>query len=139
MATAIPLKVECDEHGTYHVNVPPDARIDATPLVAQQHGRCFALISFSSSKTKLLGPLRIDVYDPKELERIQMLAGSQNGRVNWIRGLNALADAFPDSPVCEFFSAPQPLPDPLPRVEPFEPKLLPEALRPWIFDIAERM
>jgi Protein of unknown function (DUF3987) len=139
MATTRPLKVECDEHGTYHVHLPPDARIDATPLAAQLQGRCFALISFSSANTKLLGPLRVDIYDPKELERIQMLAGSQNGRVNWIRGLNALADAFPDAPVCEFFSAPQPLPDPLPRVEPFEPELLPEALRPWIHDIAERM
>jgi hypothetical protein len=37
------------------------------------------------------------------------------------------------------FSAPQPLPDPLPKVEPFEPKLLPEAFRPWIQDIADRM
>jgi len=34
---------------------------------------------------------------------------------------------------------PQPLPDALPPVEPFEPKLLPEAFRPWIEDIAERM
>jgi hypothetical protein len=37
------------------------------------------------------------------------------------------------------FENPQPLPDPLPKVEPFEPKLLPEAFRPWIQDIAERM
>jgi Protein of unknown function (DUF3987) len=37
------------------------------------------------------------------------------------------------------FGDPQPLPDPLPKVEPFEPKLLPEAFRPWIQDIAERM
>jgi hypothetical protein len=34
---------------------------------------------------------------------------------------------------------PLPLPDPLPPVEPFEPTLLPEAFRPWIEDIAERM
>ncbi|MBM3458369.1 MAG: DUF3987 domain-containing protein [Armatimonadetes bacterium] len=34
---------------------------------------------------------------------------------------------------------PQPLPDALPPVEPFEPALLPEAFRPWIEDIAQRM
>jgi hypothetical protein len=34
---------------------------------------------------------------------------------------------------------PSPLPDALPPVEPFEPRLLPEAFRPWIEDIAERM
>jgi putative DNA primase/helicase len=33
----------------------------------------------------------------------------------------------------------QPLPDPLPTVEPFKPKLLPEAFRPWIQDVAARM
>jgi hypothetical protein len=34
---------------------------------------------------------------------------------------------------------PSPLPDALPPVEPFEPRLLPEAFRPWVEDIAERM
>jgi hypothetical protein len=34
---------------------------------------------------------------------------------------------------------PQPLPDPLPPVEPFEPRLLPEAFRPWVEDTATRM
>ncbi len=34
---------------------------------------------------------------------------------------------------------PQPLPDALPPVEPFEPALLPEAFRPWIEDIAQRL
>jgi Protein of unknown function (DUF3987) len=33
----------------------------------------------------------------------------------------------------------QPLPDPLPKVEPFDPVFLPEALQGWIHDIAERM
>lgn len=34
---------------------------------------------------------------------------------------------------------PAPLPDGLPPVEPFDPTLLPDALRPWCEDIAERM
>ena len=34
---------------------------------------------------------------------------------------------------------PTPLPDSLPPVQPFDYELLPEALRPWIQDIAERM
>jgi hypothetical protein len=34
---------------------------------------------------------------------------------------------------------PQPLPDPLPPVEPFEIELLPNTLRPWLEDIANRM
>ncbi len=34
---------------------------------------------------------------------------------------------------------PTPLPDSLPPVEPFDPALLPDALRPWCEDIAERM
>ena len=37
------------------------------------------------------------------------------------------------------WDAPQPLPDALPPVAPFEPELLPDALRGWIVDIAERM
>ena len=34
---------------------------------------------------------------------------------------------------------PQPLPDALPPVQPFDPELLPEALRGWVADIANRM
>jgi hypothetical protein len=39
----------------------------------------------------------------------------------------------------ENFPEPRALPDPLPAVEGFEPLLLPEAFRPWVMDIAERM
>jgi Protein of unknown function (DUF3987) len=144
MATTKPLKVERDDDGTFHVKIPPDARIDAVPLQAQSHGKQVVLASFFSSQVKVLGPLRVDVYDGRELERLQMLAGSQNGKVNWIRGVNALTDAFGTSgtlvsTVYEFFGEPQRLPDPLPRVEPFDPEFLPEALREWVRDIAERM
>ena len=34
---------------------------------------------------------------------------------------------------------PQPLPDSLPPVAPFDPAMLPDALRPWVADIAERI
>ena len=37
------------------------------------------------------------------------------------------------------WDTPQPLPDALPPVAPFDPELLPQALRGWIADIAERM
>jgi Protein of unknown function (DUF3987) len=144
MATTRPPKVERDDDGTYHVNLPPDARIDATPMLTQQQGQCLVLTTLFSSKTKVLGPTKIDFYDLRALERLQLLAGSQNGRVNWIRGVNALTEAFgsfvsasPEGSVV--FADLQPLPDPLPNVEPFEPNLLPEAFRPWIHDIAERM
>ncbi len=39
----------------------------------------------------------------------------------------------------ETWEDPTPLPDELPPVEPFDPSLLPDALRPWCEDIAERM
>ena len=35
--------------------------------------------------------------------------------------------------------APQPIPDDLPPVKPFDPALLPATVRPWVVDIAERM
>ncbi len=35
--------------------------------------------------------------------------------------------------------APQPIPDDLPAVQRFDPELLPETVRPWVVDIAERM
>jgi hypothetical protein len=144
MATTKPLKVERGDDGMFHVKIPPDASIDAMPLQAQSHGKRVLLASFFSSQVKVLGPLRVDVYDARELERLQMLAGSQNGKVNWIRGLNALTQVFdtsgtPVSTVYEFFGEPQPLPDPLPKVEPFDPAFLPEALREWVYDISERM
>ena len=34
---------------------------------------------------------------------------------------------------------PEPLPDGLPKVEPFRAELLPESIRPWVMDIARRM
>jgi hypothetical protein len=144
MATTKPLKVDRDDDGMFHVKIPPDARIDAVPLQALSQGKREMLASFFSSQVKVLGPLRVDVYDARELERLQMLAGSQNGKVNWIRGVNALTEAFDSfgsaSPEgSAVFADLQPLPDPLPTVEPFEPNLLPEAFRPWIHDIVERM
>ena len=39
----------------------------------------------------------------------------------------------------EEWPEPQPLPDGLPEVPPFNPELLPESFRPWIEDIAERI
>ena len=42
----------------------------------------------------------------------------------------AAAEAWPEA---------QPLPDALPPVHPFDPELLPEALRGWVADIAQRM
>ena len=43
------------------------------------------------------------------------------------------------SPDGEGWPAPQPIPDDLPPVPPFNLELLPDAFRPWITDIAERM
>jgi putative DNA primase/helicase len=54
----------------------------------------------------------------------------------------AQAPAFPPLEGADDSGArpdPVPLPDALPPVAPFDPELLPEALRGWIVDIAERM
>ena len=44
-----------------------------------------------------------------------------------------------DDDVADAWSEPTPLPDALPPVKPFDPDLLPEALRGWVTDIAHRM
>ncbi len=43
------------------------------------------------------------------------------------------------TPAAEVWGEPIPLPDGLPPVAPFSENLLPEALRPWVMDIADRM
>jgi hypothetical protein len=144
MAKSSPLRVDRDDDGMFHVHLPPDARIDALPLPTDQLGKCHVLITLFSSKNKVLGPVNLDVYDTRVLERMQLLAGTQNGKVNWIRGVTALTEAFgtfgtPVSVVHPLFGEPQLLPDPLPKVEPFDMRFLPEALQGWIHDIAERM
>jgi Protein of unknown function (DUF3987) len=40
---------------------------------------------------------------------------------------------------CHGWPDPVPLPEGLSRVESFEPELLPDAIAPWVMDIAERM
>ncbi len=47
--------------------------------------------------------------------------------------------AFPPLEDGDAWDTSQPLPDALPPVAPFDPELLPQALRGWIADIAERM
>jgi hypothetical protein len=51
-----------------------------------------------------------------------------------LRGLDQGAPA-----VCKTTPEPQPLPDSLPPVAAFDPAMLPDALRPWVADIAERI
>jgi putative DNA primase/helicase len=48
------------------------------------------------------------------------------------------ADPTADPPTADW-PTPEPLPDGLPPVPAFDPELLPEALRPWVLDIANRM
>jgi putative DNA primase/helicase len=48
------------------------------------------------------------------------------------------ADPAADPPLPDW-PKPEPLPDGLPPVPAFDPDLLPEALRPWVLDIANRM
>lgn len=50
--------------------------------------------------------------------------------VTSIEGANAVASDWPE---------PTPLPDALPPVQPFDPELLPDALRGWVMDITNRM
>jgi hypothetical protein len=95
---------------------------------------------------------RINLLDQHACFDFQQVAAKYDGDVDWqsyllaaitplqetLRSVagSARTDIMQAVPV---FGNPQPLPDPLPKVEPFEPKLLPEAFRPWIQDIAERM
>ena len=55
---------------------------------------------------------------------------AQIGAAESSANLQSTADAWPE---------PTPLPDALPPVQPFDPDLLPEALRGWVMDIAHRM
>jgi hypothetical protein len=43
---------------------------------------------------QILGPVKVDLSDLREFERLQLMAGSLNGRVNWIGGLSALGKAL---------------------------------------------
>jgi putative DNA primase/helicase len=94
----------------------------------------------------------INLLDQHACFDYHQMAAKYDGNVDWqsyllatiaplqetLRGAaNASASSTPEE--LASWGAPQPLPDPLPKVEPFEPKLLPEAYRPWIQDIAERM
>ncbi len=54
-------------------------------------------------------------------------------------GHDATGAALGDPADREPWEDPTPLPDGLPPVAPFDPALLPDALRPWCEDIAERM
>jgi hypothetical protein len=144
MATTKLPKVQRDDEGLYHVSLPPQAMIDAKPLPPHREGECPVLAKLSSGSNVLFGPTRIDLFNPLIFKEIQMLGGMKNGRVDWISGLTALAGAFGTfdtlaSTTYEFFGAPQPLPDPLPKVEPFDLYFLPEAFREWVYDISERM
>src|SRR5690606_4613298 len=52
---------------------------------------------------------------------------------------SASADEGPHPIAIDNWPEPQPIPDDMPPVKPFDPALLPSTLRPWIVDIAERM
>lgn len=75
--------------------------------------------------------------DVKEVEKIaRSVSGYEPNTARqaqvegWSERYLGDADAWPD---------PQPIPDDLPPVRPFDPVLLPSTLRPWIVDIADRM
>lgn len=94
MATAKPsmLRVETKADGTYHVRIPPRASIEASaPLM---RGRLITLCTLRDDGQHILGPVKVDLSDLREFERLQLIAGSQNGRVNWIGGLSALGKAI---------------------------------------------
>jgi hypothetical protein len=48
------------------------------------------LCTLSDCGRHVIGPVKVDLTDLRDLERLQLMAGSQNGRVNWIGGLSAL-------------------------------------------------
>jgi AAA domain len=81
--------VEIRPNGTYLVTIPPHASIDASASLSG--GKAIAMCSLRDDGKLVIGPVRVDLNDLREIERVQMVAGSQNGRVNWIGGLTALA------------------------------------------------
>jgi Protein of unknown function (DUF3987) len=84
--------VERNPDGTYRVRIPPRASIEASaPLI---RGRLITLCTLWNDRHHILGPVKVDLSDLRELERVQMIAGSQNGRMNWIGGLSALGLAI---------------------------------------------
>jgi Protein of unknown function (DUF3987) len=102
---------------------------------------------------------QINLLDVRQRIDFHQVAIGRDGRVDWqdyllsvIPPLQATLDggtsATADPSVScvsvspgasQDWPVPLPLPDSLPRVEAFEPTLLPKAFRPWIMDIADRM
>jgi hypothetical protein len=133
------------EHGVAFVayREPPDP-----------YGRRWTRVIARSNNT-VVNDARIDLLDQRQRIDYAAVAHTRDGQIDWQAHLVPIVDliisgppdgretfgtsgtsseessgAWPDS---------LPLPDPMPSVEGFEPKLLPEAFRPWIADIADRM
>ncbi len=81
--------VERQPDGTYRVTIPPHARIDASAPLGR--GKPVAMCTLEDDGAHVLGPVRIDLSDLREIERLQLIAGTQNGRVDWVAGISALA------------------------------------------------
>ena len=71
--------------------------------------------------------------DATDFNDLAQIAGA--GAVKACMGAARMVDTAAD----EAWPEAQPLPDALPPVHPFDPELLPEALRGWVADIAQRM
>jgi hypothetical protein len=86
--------VERQPNGTYRVTIPPHARIDASASLSR--GKPVALCTLEDDGEYVLGPVSINLSDLREIERLQIIAGIQNGRVDWIAGISALARMVKD-------------------------------------------
>ena len=72
---------------------------------------------------------------PLAEEEVKGIASSIS---NYQPSVSSVSESIEGSPDFEW-PLPQPLPEGLPPVEPFDPRLLPERLRPWVEDVADRM
>ena len=71
---------------------------------------------------------------------MQWLAAHPDAAAGDVMALPRLTPSKPESaPASDVWPDPMPIPDALPIVKPFDAALLPDALRPWLEDIAERV
>ncbi len=145
---------ECRD-GLHTVTFPDDVVIEVHRLERDRYQRLWGEVVAKVGKTHVAHRARIDLLDQRQRVDFHQIAAALDGQVDWQarllatmeyviatqerdRGTSVSVVSSLSGPM-EDWPPPAPLPDALSPVEPFEPKLLPEAFRPWIEDIAERM
>jgi hypothetical protein len=138
--------------GVHVFGFPGGAVVEIARPLFDRFGRLWAQMPARQGEG-LLNRERLDLLDggmrPRFIDAVLRRDGGGDRDSRLLFALEHTRAAAITDPSVRFGSTPsgasddwpvsRPLPDPLPTVEPFAPKLLPDAFRPWIKDIAERM